>query len=202
MQTPTPPTKPIPPTPPTINSTSSTATGAETQKSPTTTPTPTTTSSVAPGGNSSNSPEKPSQNQTTKTAATEKPESASSADKNQTIPAPYLGTHTKTSQNTATDPITPPPTSKSAPSIGFSFILPIILLVALFFAALRWWKKTALKTTLQKRTVRNYSTDTTNDLLDLMNSQVNADSLPKPTSKLLLKPKVKKESKGNFEIRI
>ena len=199
MQTPIPPTKPVPPTPPTMNGTSSTTSTTDAHKSPAPAPNPKSTSNTDAGtSNSSTSPEKQPQSQPVKTSTMEKPESASPADNNQIPPVPYLSTSTEPSQQTTTAPITPSFNNKPAPSIGLSFILPFLIVIAVSFFVLRWWKKTAIK----QRTILNYSTDTSKDLLNLMNSQINADSLQKPTSKLIRKPKTQKEPKGNFEIRI
>lgn len=198
MQTPIPPTKPIPPTPPNINSTSTATNGAETQNSPSTTPHPTSTPSVLETTKSSNSLQKQPQVSATKTPTTEKPASTSSTDTDQAPPAPYLGTYKDTSQNTAPAAVTPSANSKPTPSIGLTFFLPFVLIIALSVFALRWWKKTAAK----KRTVLDYSKDNAKELLNLMNSQISTDSLPKPTPTLILKPKSKREAKGNFEIRI
>ena len=195
MQSPTPPTKPIPPTPPSINPSSSTTNKTDTQTPQPTTPKTINSSNSTPGTSKTQpTPEKQPQNPVSKTPISEKPDSANTE---QTPPLPYLSTSKDTSQKT-TAPITPFTNNKPTPSIGFGFFLPFFLIIAVSFFVLRWWRNTTIK----KRTLINYSTDTSKDLLNLMNSQASAESLPKPKSKLILKPKVKKEQKGNFEIRI
>lgn len=189
MQTPTPPTRPTPPTPPSVNPKSSENSAADVPSSP-------------PASNSINADKSaavktPAESKTTSPppAATKKAASPSSTD-NTPVPAqPFLGTYQETSSQTTSAPTVS--TSKNKPSpFGFGFFFSLVLLIAISLACFRLWKNTQQK----QRTILNYSADSQQDLLNLMNSSATAS--PSPQKMVLIKKKASSKIKGNFEVRI
>lgn len=189
MQTPTPPTRPTPPTPPTVNPKSSENSAADQPSSP-------------PASNSINADKSatvktPTEGKTTSPppATTKKAASPSSTD-NTPVPAqPSLGTYQETSSQTASAPTVS--TSKNKPSpFGFGFFFSLVLLIAISLTCFRLWKNTHKK----QRTILNYSADSPQDLLNLMNSAATAS--PSPQKIVQGKNKSSSKIKGNFEVRI
>lgn len=189
MQTPTPPTRPTPPTPPTVNPKSSENSAADQPSSP-------------PASNSINADKSatvktPTEGKTTSPppATTKKAASPSSTD-NTPVPAqPSLGTYQETSSQTTSTPTVS--TSKNKPSpFGFGFFFSLVLLIAISLTCFRLWKNTHKK----QRTILNYSADSPQDLLNLMNSSATAS--PSPQKIVQGKNKSSSKIKGNFEVRI
>lgn len=181
---PTPPTKPTPPTPPSMTTTPSTINSENIPSSPATI-------------NSSNS--KGNIRNTDDASSTSKKnpsiESKSSAtDKNTPTPPP-LGNYKEASSQTLLTPVTLAATKKSSSSIGFSFLFSFILLIAIAFTCFHLWKNNT-----KQRTVLDYSTDSSKELLNLMNSPATASSLPQQT--IVKRNKAAAKIKGNFEVRI
>lgn len=190
MQGPTPPTKPTPPTPPNMKTSSGVAL--------TDTPAP-TTKTTQPTDSSKDTP---------KTSVTEKSQSTSTpAESKNNIPP--LGSYSNSSSNskettseTTMAPITPVQKNKPTSS-GITIFLVIALLITVGTAAVHWFKNNKTK----QKSVINYSTESTDDIVDLILSQTPAEPAvqvtPKPLpKKLLLKPAPKPKNKGGFEVRI
>lgn len=191
MQTPTLPTKPIPPTPPTMNMKPST--GSTTEPSTSTSP-PISNSSSA---SKLQTTETPKESKTT-SAPPGTLEKSVSVDKNTSPPQPPFGTYQETSSQTTSAPTVPASKKQQSP-LGFGFLFSLVLLVGIAFVCFRLWKKNqnALK---ESRTILDYSTDTSNDLLDLMNSSTTIT--PPPQTIVQGKGKSSSKIKGNFEVRI
>lgn len=190
MQGPTPPTKPTPPTPPSMK-TSSGATSTDTHNQATTTTQPTNSSKDVP-----------------KVSATEQSQSTSTpAESKNNIPP--LGSYSNANSNakeTASETTMAPimPVQKNNPvSSSITIFLAIASFIIVGTAVVLWFKNNKPK---QKSTI-NYSTESTDDIVNLILSQAPPESAsqvaPKPLpKKLLLKPAPKPKNKGGFEVRI
>ena len=189
MQTPTLPTKPTPPTPPTMNMKPPASSNTEPVTSP-------------PISNTSSTP-KLQTTETPKEGKTANPppgplEKSVSVDKNTDPPQPPFGTYQETSSQTTAAPTVP--ASKKQPSpLGIGFLFSLVLLVAIAFVCFRLWKNNQ-HAPKESRTILDYSTDTSNDLLDLMNSSTTIT--PPPQTIVKGKGKSASKIKGNFEVRI
>jgi hypothetical protein len=185
MQTPTLPTKPTPPTPPTMNSKPSSSSNTEPSTSP-----PTSTSK-------SQTTETPKEFKTT-SAPPATLERSVSVDKNTSPPQPSLGAYQETSSQTTPAPIAPASKKQQSP-LGSGFLFSLVLLIGIAIVCFRLWKNNQ-NVHKEPRTILDYSTDTSKDLLDLMNSPTGIT----PSSQIIVQGKNKASSKikGNFEVRV
>ncbi len=187
MQTPTAPTKPTPPTPPSMK-TSKTVPSTDTH-----TPAKPTTQTTTPT------------KETPKVSATDQSQATSGTEAKNNIPP--LGSYSNSTKETTSETKTPPtiPSQKNSPaaSSGMTIFLALTIFITLGLVAVHWFKNNKPK---QKSTI-NYSSESTDDLVDLILSNKTAEPAPPvaakvPPKKLLLKPATKPKTKGGFEVRI
>lgn len=184
MQTPTPPTKPTPPTPPSMK-----------------------TSNTVPSTDT-HTPAKPTTQ--TSTPAKETPK-VSTTDQSQSTEAknniPPLGSYSNSAKETTSETKTPPaiPNQKNSPvtSGGMSIFLVLTMFITVGLVAVHWFKNNRPK---QKPAI-NYTSESTDDLVDLILSEKNTEPVPQaaaksPPKKVLLKPATKPKNKGGFEVRV
>ncbi len=184
MQSPTPPTKPTPPTPPTMKTSGKSLSDG--------TPPPAKTQSTTAEKRAEIAP-------STDKAAPPAPESTP-------VSIPPLGSYNSTtsdSKDTTTGTVIPAPlpASKQSPSsFGISIFFFFIFLLAILFLALHFWKKIPSR----KTSSVDYSTESSQEIVDLILSQSITDPRPQTAPKKVIK-KAKTESapksKGNFEAR-
>jgi len=184
MQSPTPPTKPTPPTPPTMK------TSGKSLSDDTLPPNKAQSTTAEKRGDIAPSTDK----------------SAPPAPESTPVSIPPLGSYNSTtsdSKDTTAGTVVPAPlpASKKTPSsFGISIFFFFIFLLAIIFLALHFWKKIPSK----KTSSVDYSTESSQEIVDLILSQSITDPLPQSTPKKVIK-KAKTESapknKGNFEVR-
>jgi hypothetical protein len=121
-----------------------------------------------------------------------------SADKNTNPPQPSFGTYQEVSSQTTAAPIVPASKKQQSP-LGIGFLFSLVLLVVIAFVCFRLWKNNQ-NVPKESRTILDYSTDTSKDLLDLMNSSTT--NTPPPQTIVQGKGKSASKIKGNFEVRI
>lgn len=198
MNGPTPPTKPIPPTPPTPPSMTATS-ATDTHTSGTAGPGGTTPAKadMSITGKGTDSQTKTGQNGTTpaesgKPASSSTSSAASSADQAKFPPAASFSSDNETAANTAIP--TAMPKSKDNPMpFGVGFYSALIFVAAISLVLFRWWKSSKPK----PRNIINYSTGTSQELIDLINAP---ETEPIQPSAVKAKPVPK--VKSNFEIRV
>lgn len=174
----TPPTKPTPPTPPSMNTAPATISSDAVPSSPTTISSSNTKKSEA-----------------TTSAPSATPKNSVAADKNTSpVAPPPLGNYKEASSQTTLAPLASITTKKSPSPLGFGFLFSVVLLLAIAFTVFRLWKNNA-----KQRTVLDYSTDSSKELLNLMNSSATASPLPQTIVK---RSKTAEKIKSNFEVRI
>ncbi len=188
MQTPTPPIRPTPPSPPTVNPKSADNSTADV---------PLTSPANSINADKSAAVKTPAENRTTisSPAATKKAASPSSTDNIPASSQPSFGTYQETASQATPAPVVSSSKNKPSP-FGFGLIFSLALLIAIFLVCFRLWKNTYKK----QRTVLNYSTDSQQDLLNLMNSSATAS--PSPQKIVQGNNKSSSKIKGNFEVRI
>lgn len=184
MQSPTPPTKPIPPTPPSMKK-SSELHPAEIQ------PPATAKSQTLLPSKEQSSPPAPN---VTSESTSNIPPMTTSGSSNQT-------SQTKTSETTI-PPTTQLPKTNSS-SFGFNLFFIIILLASLILVGVHWLKRNNQK----KQSTVDYSTESSDDIVNLILSQNNPEPTPQVLPKIASKKSFQKtespsKPKGGFEVRI
>jgi hypothetical protein len=169
MQTPTPPTKPTPPMPPTMN--------------------------IKPAAHSNTEP--PASSPTPPAVSTAKPQNTASPKEAATASPPQpSGTYQETSsQNLAAPAVLT--ANKQQSSLGFGFLFALVLLLGIAGVCFRLWRNRP-NSQRKSRTILDYSTDTSKDLLELINSPIST----MPSSSTIVKGKSSTTIKSNFEVRI
>jgi H+/gluconate symporter-like permease len=115
------------------------------------------------------------------------------SDSTQVPPVTSFGTAAETSPNTVV-PHTPSLAANKSMSSSLSFFFILIVITAILLITLRWWKKTKKK----PRSVIDYSSASSEELIELITTGTSLASIP------IIVPKVEPlpKSKGNFEIRV
>lgn len=185
MQTPTPPTKPTPPALPAMSNKSS--------RDNTTTTAPSSSAGSVSTGKSTVDSQKDSTAAASPAETTEKT-AVPSADATKASPSQLpLGTSQENLSQTTFAPAAPNSQMKPS-SFGFSFFFVLGLLV-ISLLGFYLWKNRPQK----QRTILNYSPDSPQDLINLMNSSATAvPSSQAVSQKNGNSPKIK----SNFEVRI